>query len=103
MNIEVVAACEPSDNLFCFISNRYPGTGGGPFCRRPFRAIRYKELWLALCLAPEEVTDVGGLLRLTRMSRPTLYRRPAEHAKAGHVVQVNRGRCRAVTTEEPPR
>jgi len=37
-----------------------------------------EELWLALCLAPEEGTDVGELLRLTGMSRPTLYRRLAE-------------------------
>jgi hypothetical protein len=35
---------------------------------------------------------VGELLRLTGMSRPTLYRRLAEHAKAGRAVQVSRGR-----------
>ena len=40
-----------------------------------------EALWLALCLAPDEGTDVGELLRLTGMSRPTLYRRLAEHAK----------------------
>ena len=57
----------------------------------------------ALCLAPDEGTDVGELLRLTGMSRPTLYRRLAEHAKAGRAVQVSRGRWCAVTTEEPPR
>jgi hypothetical protein len=62
-----------------------------------------EALWLALCLAPEAGTDVGELLRLTGMSRPTLYRRLAEHAKAGRAVQVRRGRWRAVTTEEPPR
>jgi hypothetical protein len=62
-----------------------------------------EALWLALCLAPDEGTDVGELLRLTGMSRPTLYRRLAEHAKAGRAVQVSRGRWRAVTTEEPPR
>ena len=37
------------------------------------------------------------------MSRPTLYRRLAEHAKAGRAVQVSRGRWRAITTEGPPR
>jgi DNA segregation ATPase FtsK/SpoIIIE-like protein len=62
-----------------------------------------EALWLALCIAPDEGTDVGELLRLTGMSRPTLYRRLAEHAKAGRAVQVSRGRWRAVTTEEPPR
>ena len=62
-----------------------------------------EALWLALCLAPDEGTDVGELLRLTGMSRPTLYRRLAEHAKAGRAVQVSRGRWRALTTEEPPR
>jgi len=62
-----------------------------------------EALWLALCLAPDEGTDVGELLRLTAMSRPTLYRRLAEHAKTGRAVQVSRGRWRAVTTEEPPR
>jgi hypothetical protein len=62
-----------------------------------------EELWLALCLAPDGGTDVGELLRLTGMSRPTLYRRLAEHSKAGRAVQVSRGRWRAVTTEEPPR
>jgi S-DNA-T family DNA segregation ATPase FtsK/SpoIIIE len=57
----------------------------------------------ALCLALDEGTDVGELLRLTAMSRPTLYLRLAEHAKAGRAVQVSRGRWRAVATEEPPR
>jgi len=45
-----------------------------------------EELRLALCLAPDEGTDVGELLRLTEMSRPTLYRRLAEHAKARRAV-----------------
>jgi S-DNA-T family DNA segregation ATPase FtsK/SpoIIIE len=48
-------------------------------------------------------TDVGELLRLTGMSRTTLYRRLAEHARAGRAVQVSRGRWRTVTTEELPR
>jgi len=69
----------------------------------PGQAGPDEALWLALCLAPDEGTDVSELLRLTGMSRPTLYRRLAEHAKAGRAVQVSRGRWRAVTTEELPR
>jgi S-DNA-T family DNA segregation ATPase FtsK/SpoIIIE len=60
-------------------------------------------LWLALCLAPDEGTDVAELLRVTGMSRPTLYRRLADHAKAGRANQVSRGRWRAQMTQEPPR
>jgi S-DNA-T family DNA segregation ATPase FtsK/SpoIIIE len=61
------------------------------------------ELWLALCLAPAEGTDVRELIQVTGMSRPTLYRRLAEHARAGRAIQVSRGRWRAQTTQEPPR
>jgi S-DNA-T family DNA segregation ATPase FtsK/SpoIIIE len=60
-------------------------------------------LWFALCMAPEEGTEVGVLLTLTGMSRPTLYRHLREHANAGRAVQVSRGRWRARTTEEPSR
>lgn len=60
-------------------------------------------LWFALCLAPDEGTDVAELLRVTGMSRPTLYRRLADHAKAGRATQVSRGRWRAQMTQEPPR
>jgi FtsK/SpoIIIE family len=60
-------------------------------------------LWLALCMAPDEGAEIGELMRVTGMSRPTLYRRLAEHAKAGRAEQVSRGRWRATTTEEPPR
>jgi len=48
-------------------------------------------LWLALCMAPDEGTDVGELIQVTGMTRPTLYRRLAEHAKAGRAIQVSRG------------
>jgi S-DNA-T family DNA segregation ATPase FtsK/SpoIIIE len=58
-------------------------------------------LWLALCMAPEEGADVGELMRVTGMSRPTLYRHLSHHAKAGRAAQVSRGRWRANTTEEP--
>jgi DNA segregation ATPase FtsK/SpoIIIE-like protein len=60
-------------------------------------------LWLALCVAPDEGTDVAELLRVTGMSRPTLYRRLVDHAKAGRANQVSRGRWRAQMTQEPPR
>ena len=59
-------------------------------------------LWLALCLAPEEGTEIGDLMRLTGMTRPTLYRHLGEHVRAGRVVQVSRGRWRAQMTQEPP-
>lgn len=60
-------------------------------------------LWLALCLAPEDGADIGELMRVTGMSRPTLYRHLSQHAKAGRAVQVSRGRWRATITEEPSR
>jgi prevent-host-death family protein len=44
-----------------------------------------------------------SLLRSAPSCRATLYRRLAEHARAGRAVQVSRRRWRAVTTEEPPR
>ena len=59
-------------------------------------------LWLALCLAPDTGADLAELIRVTGMSRPTVYRHLHEHAVAGRVVQVSRGRWRAQTTEEPP-
>ena len=60
-----------------------------------------QTLWLALCKAPEKGADVAQLMRLTGMSRPTLYRRLAEHATADRAIQVSRGHWRATTTEEP--
>jgi FtsK/SpoIIIE family len=67
----------------------------------PSTASGDQTLWLALCMAPEEGADVPALMRVTGMSRPTLYRRLADHARAGRAIQVSRGRWRAVTTEEP--
>ena len=64
-------------------------------------ASAQETLWLALCMAPDEGAEIGELIRVTGMSRPTLYRRLAEHAMAGRAVQVSRGRWRAITTEEP--
>jgi hypothetical protein len=60
-----------------------------------------ETLWLALCMAPEEGAEIGELMRVTGMSRPTLYRRLAEHARTRRAIQVSRGRWRATTTEEP--
>ena len=57
-------------------------------------------LWFALCMASEEGTEVGELIAVTGMSRPTLYRHLREHAMAGRAVQVSRGRWRARTIDE---
>ena len=51
-------------------------------------------------MASNEGAEISELMRVTGMSRPTLYRRLAEHARAGRAVQVSRGRWRAATTEE---
>ena len=58
-------------------------------------------LWFALCMAPAEGADIGELMRVTGMSRPTLYRHLASHARAGRAIQVSRGRWRAITLPEP--
>ena len=58
-------------------------------------------LWLALCIAPEEGTEIAELMRMTGMKRTKLYRHLREHAEAGRAVQVSRGHWRARTTEEP--
>jgi len=58
-------------------------------------------LWLALCTAPDDGADIAELMRLSGMTRPTLYRRLAEHARAGQAIQASRGRWRATTTEDP--
>jgi S-DNA-T family DNA segregation ATPase FtsK/SpoIIIE len=57
-------------------------------------------LWLALCTAPGEGADIAELMRLSGMTRPTLYRHLATHARAGRAIQVSRGRWRATTTED---
>jgi hypothetical protein len=57
-------------------------------------------LWVALCTAPEEGADIAELMRLSGMTRPTLYRHLAAHAQAGRAIQVSRGRWRATTTED---
>jgi hypothetical protein len=52
-------------------------------------------LWLALTTAPDQGCDIGELLHVTGMSRPTLYRYLAQLAKSGRAVQVSRGRWSA--------
>jgi FtsK/SpoIIIE family len=54
-------------------------------------------LWLALCAAPEEGTDIGELMRITGWKRTKLYRHLREHAEAGRAVRVSGGRWRART------
>jgi DNA translocase FtsK/SpoIIIE-like protein len=54
-------------------------------------------LWVALICAPPEGTTVPDLMAATGMSRPWIYLRLRELAEQGHVLQVSRGRWRAVT------
>ena len=54
-------------------------------------------LWAALSCAPAEGTTVPDLMTATGMSRPWVYLRLRELADRGQVVQVSRGRWRAVT------
>ncbi|MEU5990800.1 cell division protein FtsK [Spirillospora sp. NPDC047418] len=49
----------------------------------------------ALDGAPDEGLPIAHLLMITRLSRPTLYRRLAELVKTGRAVQVGRGRYKA--------
>lgn len=57
-------------------------------------------LWVALRTAPDEGADIAELMRLSGMTRPTLYRHLAAHAQAHRAIQVSRGRWRAITTED---
>jgi S-DNA-T family DNA segregation ATPase FtsK/SpoIIIE len=57
-------------------------------------------LLLALRTAPEEGADIAELMQLSGMTRPTLYRHLAAHAREGRAIQVSRGRWRATTTED---
>jgi hypothetical protein len=54
-------------------------------------------LWAALSLAPDEGITVPDLVRYTRMSRPWTYLRLRELLDRGEVIQVSRGRWRAVS------
>jgi hypothetical protein len=54
-------------------------------------------LWATLTGAPEEGIPVLNLIQATGMSRPWIYARLRDLADSGRVVQVSRGRWRAVT------
>jgi FtsK/SpoIIIE family len=56
-------------------------------------------LWAALSLAPDDGTTVLDLMQYTRMSRPWIYLRLRELHDGGQVVQVSRGRWRAVSSD----
>jgi S-DNA-T family DNA segregation ATPase FtsK/SpoIIIE len=56
-------------------------------------------LWAALVIAPPEGTTVPDLMTATGMSRPWIYLRLRDLAEQGHVIQVGRGRWRAVTDD----
>jgi S-DNA-T family DNA segregation ATPase FtsK/SpoIIIE len=56
-------------------------------------------LWAALCVGPEDGSTVPDLMTATGMSRPWIYLRLRELAEQGHVIQVTRGRWRAVTDD----
>jgi S-DNA-T family DNA segregation ATPase FtsK/SpoIIIE len=72
---------------------RSPTIGlGGPAERDP-EAV----LWAVLSGAPEEGIPVPHLMQATGLSRPWVYLRLRELADEGRVVQVSRGRWRAVT------
>jgi DNA translocase FtsK/SpoIIIE-like protein len=58
------------------------------------------ELWLALCQAPDDGTEVSELMRITGWKRTKLYRHLRQYADAGRAVQVSRGRWRAQATGE---
>lgn len=57
------------------------------------------RLWQELRNAPEAGLAVSKLVKITGMSRPTLYRRLSDYAETGRVVQVGRGRYRAATPQ----
>jgi DNA segregation ATPase FtsK/SpoIIIE-like protein len=56
-------------------------------------------LWTALVLAPTDGTTVPDLMTATGMSRPWIYLRLRELTDQGRVIQVSRGRWRAVTDD----
>jgi hypothetical protein len=57
-----------------------------------------EALWLALLSAPEEGWEIGDLMRISRMTRTTLYRYLQELVRNGRAYQAGRGRWRARTT-----
>ena len=57
-------------------------------------------LWVSLSLAPEDGITVPDLMEATGMSRPWIYLRLRELADTGQVIQVSRGRWRAVIGDD---
>ena len=57
-------------------------------------------LWLVLCAAPEEGSDIAELMRITGWKRTKLYRHLRQHAEAGRAIRVSGGRWRARTPED---
>ena len=78
--------------------NGSPGADA-PSGRQP--TLAEQTLWTALCTTPDQGIAVGDLMRVTGMTRPTIYRHLREYVRAGRVMQVSRGLWRARTTEEP--
>jgi S-DNA-T family DNA segregation ATPase FtsK/SpoIIIE len=74
-----------------------PNPASEPVPERP--ATTEERLWQALRNAPEAGLAVSKLVKITGMSRPTLYRRLSDYADTGRVVQVGRGRYRATTPQ----
>ncbi|MCO5968264.1 FtsK/SpoIIIE domain-containing protein [Actinoallomurus soli] len=54
-----------------------------------------QAFWTALLEAPDEGLSVSQLMKITGMGRTWVYSRLQEHAHAGRVQQVSRGRWRA--------
>ena len=86
-------------------ARRAPSQDSGPAVTNSPESADAQEtadvLWLALCHASEEGSEVSELMRITGWKRTKLYRHLREHAEAGRAIQVSRGRWRARTTEEP--
>jgi AraC-like DNA-binding protein len=55
-----------------------------------------ERLSSALLTAPEDGISVSELVKITGMSRRTLYRRLTEYVSSRRAVQIDRGRYRAV-------
>jgi hypothetical protein len=59
-------------------------------------------LWLALCQAPDDETDVTDLMRMTGRPRTRLYRHRRQPADAGRPIGVSGGHWRARRPGERP-
>jgi hypothetical protein len=89
ISLGVLASWMPRDAVDDAIEETGTGASGpAGSCRR-------------MCMTAVEGAEIGGLMCVTGMTRPTIYRHLREHVKAGRVVQVSRGRWRARTTKEP--